>query len=341
MERITIKEIARECGVSLSTVSLVLNDNPRISEQTRNKVLAAVQKHAYQPNSSARGLASRSSHTLSVVVPNLNRVFADVYFGEIVSGIYEKATSMNYKVLLDIANENFVGTEEYLNLLRARRADGMLFIGSSINDEFPKKMEAQPYPFLLVNHYFPQSTLNYITLDYTDSARQAAQHLTELGHKTIGLIAGTNTYTGLEFRDAFLGNCRTLGLKEKNVPWVDGGKDWSQEGGFEAAEKLMKGTPRITAIMAANDRLAIGAIRYLQTHGLNVPGDVSVMGVDDIPLAAFSNPGLTTIRHDLYKLGELACVRLLELFRKNVEAVREVLPVELVKRESTGPAKDS
>jgi DNA-binding LacI/PurR family transcriptional regulator len=108
MARTTIKDIARECGVSLSTVSLVLNNNPRISSSTREKVLKAVDKHQYQPNAFARSLASQSSRVLSVVVPNLNHVFADVYFGEIVSGIYEEATDQGYKILFDVANQRFV-----------------------------------------------------------------------------------------------------------------------------------------------------------------------------------------------------------------------------------------
>jgi len=339
MERKTIKDIASECGVSLSTVSLVLNHNPRISEKTRNKVLAAVKKYGYEPNSHARGLASQTSRTLSIVVPHINHVFADVYFGEIVSGIYERASAKGYKVLLDIANEQFVRSGEYLNLLRSRRADGMMFIGSSIADKWPREFVSQPYPFLLINHYFPEEPLNYISIDYSDSARQAADHLLDLGHRSIGVITGTNTYTGLEFRKAFIKRCLSRGLADKDVVWADGGKAWSQEGGFEAAQKLYTRNPRLTAIMAANDRLAIGALHYLHKRKLRIPEDISVMGVDDIPQASFTTPSLTTIRHNLFQLGEMACDRILGLFRKEITSCREFLPISLVVRDSTGPAK--
>jgi len=341
MSRTTIKDIAKECGVSLSTVSLVLNNNPRISAKTRARVLAAVKRHGYQPNIHARGLASQTSQVLSVVVPQLNHVFADIYFGEIVSGIYDRACEENYKLLLDIANPKFVESEEYINLLKSRRADGMLFIASSIKDEYLKVFADSPYTFLLVNHYFPGSDLNYLGVDYRDSAKQAADHLVGLGHRRIGVIAGTNTHTGLEFRDAFIARCRALGLAEEDLSWVDGGKDWSQEGGFEAARQLMARHVGLTAIMAANDRLAIGAMRYVHMHGLKVPQDVSVMGVDDIPLASFTTPGLTTIRHELYQMGQTACARILALFRKEISSCHEVMPVKLVGRESTGPARKS
>ncbi len=339
MQRTTIRDIARECGVSLSTVSLVLNDNPRISEKTRNRVLASVRKHNYQPNIHARGLASQTSRALSVVVPHLNHVFADIYFGEIVSGIYDYACDQNYKVLLDVANEKFIRTHEYMNILKSRRVDGMLFIASSIHDDYLRSFEDSPYTFLLVNHYFPRSSLNYIAVDYRDSAAQTAKHLVGLGHRAIGIIAGCNTYTGIEFREAFIEKCRSLGLKTSDLPWADGGKEWNQEGGFEAARQLWSRHSKLTAIMAGNDRLAIGAMRFLHTHNLKIPQDISVMGADDIPEASFVTPGLTTVRYELYQMGQAACARALALFRGEITSCREVLPVKLVIRESTAPVR--
>ncbi|MBU0679306.1 MAG: LacI family transcriptional regulator [Verrucomicrobia bacterium] len=338
MAKPTIKDIAKECNVSLSTVSLVLNNNPRISEKTRTKVLEAVARHGYQPNVHARGLASRSSQAISVVVPNVNHIFADIYFGEIVSGIYERASDQGYKVLLDIANKQFIQTKEYLSLLKSKRVDGLLFIAASLKDDYLKDFVGEPC-FISVNHYFPDTELNYIAVDYEDSARQAANHLMELGHKKIGLIAGTNTYTGLALRDAFIKECVSHGLSESDVPWVEGGDRWSQEEGYEAAGKLLKDHPDITAVMGGNDRLAIGAMAYAASQDIDVPGQLSVMGVDDIPAARFSNPSLTTVQHRLYDLGVLACERLINIFKGEIGQCHEVLPVDLVVRESTGPAK--
>lgn len=341
MSRTTIKDIARECGVSLSTVSLVLNGNPRISARTRDLVMAAVEKHGYQPNAAARGLASRSSRTLSVVVPPLSHVFADVYFGEIVSGIYDRASEEGYKVLLDLANEKFVAEKEYLKMLRSRRADGMLFISSSIHDTYLADFESASFPFMLVNHFIPGSSINYVVADYRDTARQAVDHLVGLGHRKIGLISGTNTHTGLAFRDAFQQCARERGLPEGAVVWMDSlhGKDWSQEGGLATARELLARHRDLTAIMAGNDRLAIGVLRHLLSQGLKVPQDVSVMGVDDIPESAYTHPALTTVRHDLYGIGRAACDRLLAIFRQQSASCQETLPVQLMPRESTGPAR--
>ncbi len=336
--RTTIKDIARECGVSLSTVSLVLNDNPRIGEKTRQKVQEAVRRHSYQPNHQARGLASKSSRIMSVVVPNLSHVFSDVYFGEILNGVHERASESDYKLLIDVANEKFLANQDYVNIIRARRADGMLFVASSIHDNYLRDVEQAQLPVMLVNHYYPNSKLSYVTVDYRQSAQRAAEHLLSLGHKRIGLIAGTNTYTGLDFRDAFLTYCRQKGLTEQDLPWVEGGPYWSQEDGFAAAGKLLEQYPGLTAIMAANDRMAMGAISCAAGRGLRVPQDLSVMGVDDIPSAPFTSPALTTIKHDLSEVGRRSFDRLLAIFKKEADSHQEVLPVELVVRESTGPA---
>lgn len=337
MNRPTIKDIAEDCNVSLSTVSLVLNGNPRISDKTKERVLASVDKLGYQPNIQARSLASKSSMTLGVVVPALDHVFADIYFGEIISGIYDRAIADGYKVMLDIANENFISSKEYFNILQSRRVDGLLFVASSVNDEYLREFEGRNSPVLLVNHYYPGSELNTIMLDYRDSARLAAEYLIGLGHSQIGLIAGTNTYTGLDFRTAFTQELEQRGIPESQRPSLDGGPNWSQEEGFEAAKFLMENTPGLTAILAGNDRMALGAMRYLLQSGRRVPHDVSIMGVDDIPSAAYSTPPLTTIHHPLYEIGKRACQRVQELFKKELSSCKEIIPVELVERESTAP----
>lgn len=337
MARPTIKDIARACDVSLSTVSLVLNNNPRISPATRNKVLAAVEQFGYQPNAFARSLASKSSSALAVVVPHLNHVFADVYFGEIVSGVYEHASDLGFKVLLDVANQRFLAAKEYTRLLKSRRVDGMLYVGSSVYDDFLLELDGGANPLMLVNHYFPGSTLNFIAADYLATGRLAGEHLTGLGHRKIGVLAGTNTYTARDFQTSFTQTCTAAGVRPDDILWADG---WfTEQGGFEGVKWLLERRPDITAIMAGNDKMAMGALRALQESGKRVPDDVSVMGVDDIPTSSFITPALTTIRHDLYEIGRRSVEGLLAIVRKTSPSIREVLPVKLMARESTGPVR--
>ncbi len=332
---ITIKDIAKHCKVSPSTVSLVLHDSPKIRKETRERIMKAVDLLEYQPNEMARGLVSSRSRILSVTVPALDHVFSDVYFGEIISGIYQEAYAAGYKILLDIAQESFIGNKEYLNILRNRRADGMLYIATTTEDRFLLEFEDQPYPLVLVNHYFPGSSLNFLSVDYKSGARQAAEHLMGLGHRHIGLIVGTNTFTGLDFRDEFLSHCQSKGLEKRHLPWAS--SEWNEHGGYEAAKKLMARYPDTTAIMAGNDRIAMGAMRYLLSQGIHVPRQVSVMGMDDIPSARYTTPGLTTLRMDMFRVGQLSCRRLLQMLGHELETCRETFEPHLVLRESTAP----
>lgn len=337
MARITIKDIAKRCGVSFSTVSLVLNNHARISGPTRAKILAEVERCGYQPDASARGLVNKSSRALSVVVPHLNHVFADVYFGEIVSGIYEAAVDLGYKVLLDVANRKFVQSREYIKLLRSRRVDGMLFVGSSVYDEFLFELENSPQHLVLVNHYFPGRSLNHIAADYTATGRIAAQHLLALGHRNIGLVCGTNTHTAQDFQRSFTEACAQGGVAGEKIPWADG---WfTEQGGLEGAQWLLERHPNITAIMAGNDKMALGVMRALRQAGKKIPDDISVMGVDDLPIAAYAVPTLTTVRHELYQIGRTAVEGILTLVNGTATTCRQTIPVRLIPRESTGPAR--
>lgn len=339
VKRTTIADIAREAGFSQSTVSLVINNNPRISEDTRAKVLAAIEKYGYKPNIQARGLALRSSRIISVVLPDIPHVFADNYFGELLSGIYAGASEAGFKVLVDLANMKFIRTQEYMNILDMQQADGMLFLGSTNYDQFLSIFNDKKYPFLLVNNYFPQWDIDYVTADYAYVAKLAADHLLGLGHRKIGLITGTNVQTAVDLLEAFEGCLKEAGISAEDMPWADG--RFSDKIGFEAARVVMTLNPNITAIMCGNDTMATGAIRYLKSRGLRVPEDVSVMGVENLPSAVLSSPRLTTISNRLHDLGAMASKQLLALSREEITSSKEKIKGELIVRDSTGPVRPS
>ena len=336
-KRKTIVDIAKECGVSPSTVSLVINNNPRISDSTRNKVMHAIEKNGYQPNIQARGLAMRSSRIMSVVLPDIDNVFADSYFGELLSGIYNTSSDSSYKIMIDLANIKFIRTQEYMTMLQTQRADGMMYVASTLYDQFLSVFQEGSHPFLLVNHYFPNSRLNYVAADHKESARLAAKHLLELGHRKVGMVTGTNIQTAVDFLEVFEQSLRDAGLSESDKPWADG--RFSEEVGFEAAGTLLTLNPNLTAIMCGNDKMAIGVMRYIHSIGKRVPQDISVMGMDDVKPASLTSPKLTTISHNLLDLGKTACKALLALVREEVSSVQEMTPVHLVVRESTAPPR--
>lgn len=332
--RPTIKDIAEECNVSLSTVSLVLNNNPRISDKTRQKVMEAVKARGYQPNNQARGLASKSSHILSVVVPHINSVFSDVYFGQIINGIYDAVTDLQYKIMLEVANLKYIRSYEFMNTLKGRRADGMLFIGSSLFDRYLTEFEHESYPFVLLNHYFPDADLNTVCADYRDAGRQAAEYLLDLGHRSVGMISGTNIQTQADLREVFSRTIANAGISSA-VPWSDG--RFSQEEGYLAARDLLQQYPGLTALFCGNDKMAFGALQCAKDLDRSVPDDLSIMGMDDIPSTRLTSPQLTSIQAPLQEIGRRGAQAVVEVFKGEMRSVREFLPVRLIERGSTGP----
>lgn len=330
--RYTIKDIAEQSGVSLSTVSLVLNGNPRISAVTRDRVHATMKRLGYQPNRMAQALAWKHTRTLAVMVPQLRHAFADVYFGEIVSGIHDKAAKLGYKVLLEIARPDFIDSREYLRVYDQKYIDGMLFIGANAKHKFIADFADRSRPFLLVNSYSKEHDVNYVVSNYKYGAWQAAKHLEQLGHRRVGFIGGalSEIQTSHDIFESF-----SEVIKPTVV--VDG---WlTEEGGMKATEQIVASDRDVTAIFALNDKMALGAIRKLTELDRRVPEDIAVVGFDDIPQAAFSVPSLTTVHQPLYEIGKQSCERLIELIHGKVDRVQEVLPIYLTVRESCGAQK--
>ncbi len=334
-KRATIADIARETGFSQSTVSLVVNNNPRISEETRAKVLAAIEKYGYKPNIQARGLALQSSRILSVVLPDIPHVFADNYFGELLGGIHAGAAEGGYKILVDLASMKFLRTQEYLNILDTRQADGMLFVGSTNHDQYLSVFSEKKRPFLLVNNYFPDLDIDYVTADYADAGCLAAEHLLELGHRKIGIITGTNVQTAVDLLESFESCLHAAGIEHDDMPWADG--RYSEKIGFEAARVVLTLNPELTAILCGNDTMATGALRYLKSRGIRVPEDVALIGIENLPAATLSTPKLTTVSNRLHDLGLMAARKLLALAEGEITSCREKMTGELIVRESTTP----
>ena len=335
-KRYTIKDIAEQSGVSLSTVSLVLNDNPRISQATRARVLKTIERLGYQPNRMARALAWRHTRTLAVLVPQLRHAFADVYFGEIVSGIYDRASRLGYKILLEVARNEFIENKEYLQLYDQKFIDGIMFIGANSRHRFIAELADGTRPFMLVNNYTKEFDLNYVVSNYRYGGWQAAKHLVRLGHRRIGFISGgvAEIQTSQDILESFKEVLDESGIAYDPKLIVDG---WlTEEGGMKAAEELLRQNPDVTAIFALNDKMALGAMKKMNELGLRVPQDVAVVGFDDIPQASFAIPGLTTIHQPLYEIGKLACERMVELIHGKVSRVQEVIPIYLTVRESCG-----
>lgn len=339
---VSVREVARLAKVSPATVSLVINDNPRISSATKQRVRRVMEELGYRPNRLAQNLSRRDTQMLAVMLPPLSHAFADRYFGELLSGISDRARARGFKVMMEQSTPEFIGERKHLDLFERRFVDGVLCLGNSDNHPFLTDFAAGNYPAIVVNNYFPQwPQLDHVVCDYRGGAEQAMNYLLQLGHRRIGIITGSNrVQTARDVVDAYEAKLREAGI-EPLPTWREDGL-FTEAGGADAAHKLLARHPDLTAILAGNDKMAIGALHYLSHTDKRVPQDISVVGFDDMEHAAYVKPTLTSVHTPLYEAGVLACEKLVNRIRGGAtgagDVVRAVLPTHLIVRESTAIA---
>ena len=337
-EKVSIREVAKQAGVSVATVSMVLNDNPRISRATQLRVQKMIERMGYRPNRLAQSLSSKYTQVIAVMLPPLRHAFADAYFGELISGIADRAGKLGHKMLIEQAKPQYIRESKHIELYERRFVDGVLCLGFNEKHTFLSDFAHREYPMVLVDNRFGNDTLDCVHCDYRLGSQQAMNCLLQLGHRIVGMIyAAPESPTSRDVIDVYTSKLKEVGVIPQESWRVDG--LFTDEGGAAAAEQLIKAHPQMTAILCGNDKMALGAIRYLIQHGYRVPQDISVVGFDDIQHLAYANPSLTTVHLPLYELGILACERLIERIRGKVERIHDILPTHLVLRESTGIAR--
>ncbi|HUB26285.1 MAG TPA: LacI family DNA-binding transcriptional regulator [Tepidisphaeraceae bacterium] len=336
----TMRQIARIAKVSPATVSLVLNQNPRISLSTQNRVRRVMDQLGYRPNRAGYGQSSTRAQALAVMLPALNLALADRYFGMLISGICERAFKLNYRVMLEQATPEFVKNQRHIELFERRVVDGILCLCNTDRHSFLTDFAERQYPMITVNNYFPEWNLDFVVSDYSGGADQVMDYLFQLGHRRIAMINGlTSIRTARDQVERYEHKLRSVG-SEPEASWREDGQ-FTQRGGAEAAEKLIARHPDLTAIFAGNDNMAIGAMYYLNRIGKRVPQDVTVVGFDDWQDTVFANEELTTVHLPLAQVGALACDRLVERIQGRTDPVRDVLATHLKVRHTSGLAREA
>lgn len=331
-EKTVIKTIAKEAGVSVATVSRVINNLPNVTEKTREKVMAVMKSHNYHPSMHAQGLNRRVSSRLVGLVSDMNRVSQNhSYFTEIIRGLEEGALRKEY-CLLFMTPEQFdqPNMANPVNLV-----DGLVVISLKIGDPLIRKVESMNKPYVLLNCVSSKS--GHVDINNLSGAQTAVEHLIQKhGQKQIAFVSGPSEH--MVFQERFIGykstmNRYNIAIKED---WIIQG-NFDQESGARAAEKLLSLPQKPTAIFAANDYLAIGIIEHLKKVGLRVPSDLAVVGFDDIHAAAHMSPGLTTIHQPLFEMGLEAMEQAtLQIEKKGVKIERKYLQPQLQIRQSCG-----
>jgi DNA-binding LacI/PurR family transcriptional regulator len=326
---VSIKDIARAAGVSPSTVSRALNDHPRISQKTKVRIRQLAQELGYTPSLPARSLVTRHTATIGMVITTA----ADPLLARLVQGVEETSERNGYSVFMSSSYRNAERELEVVRSFHERRVTGVIITGSQIDEGYLQLRDRFPLPIVLTNcRTYPHT----VYVDNVGGARQAVEHLVQLGHRRIAFIGAPHARLRL---DRWAGYKQVLA--ENNIPLEDElifEGQGTLESGVGAARQILAMSRPPTAIFCFNDLTAFGVIRTVRQAGAEVPRDYSVVGFDDLEIAAHYCPSLTTVHQPTYLLGQRAINMLLELIQGNLNPQPERLPTELIVRESTGPA---
>jgi LacI family transcriptional regulator len=330
-----MKDVARHAGVSISTVSYVLNNSGPVGASRRARVLDAVRVLNYTPNESARSLKRRSTSTIGLVVPDLTNQF----FAAVAEGVERAAAERDVLVVLCAPEATEQPVSHHAKLLRSQRLDGVVYL-SGIGTSPSLILElAESGPIVLVDERISGFELPSVVSDGRRGAREVAAYVLEQGHKRLAIIGGPEALWTAEQRLAgYREALAAAGLDPDAVPALVG--DYRQQSGAELAERALAGPPdhRPTALLCANDLMAIGALEYCKTAGIRVPEDVSIAGFDDIPIAALITPRLTTVSQPARDMGYQAAAVLFEqLERGRNGPSHKSFPTTLQVRDSVVP----
>lgn len=336
---VTIRDVAKQAGVSIKTVSRVVNNQSEVSPNTREKVQQVIIELDYQPNTTARSLVNGRTNTIGVVIPyDTKYVFSHPFFAEVIRGIAEVLSENCYDLLLNLAHNQ----EPYYRLYSQRKVDGLILMSIPTGDPGIKGLDESGAPCVCTCRLSDagESYISFVDADFEGGVGLAMDHLISLGHRRIALLTGAENLVSVKLRkQGYL-----KALKENDIPLIEGyvlAGDFTSESGYDLVSQIMRHPSPPSALVCGDDMMAFGAIKAVTELGYSVPEDISIIGFDDIRLAQFSNPQLTTIRQDKYQKGRVAAETLLTLIRNNDNGPLKqiIIDTSLIIRASTAPAQ--
>ena len=329
----TIYEVSKLAGVSLATVSRVMNNSGRVSPKTRKKVLLAMKSLNYQPNTIAQSLASRRSNCVGVLVSELHGPI----FGALVSSIEEELRLAGKFTIFAVGHSDEVKEKEGINFLISRNCDALILHLEAIADDYLLEQKNSVIPFVIINRNVQGLEGNCISLNNEQGGYEATKLLLDLGHRDIAYISGPVTWGDSSARLA--GHKRALA--EFNINFdeqltIEG--DYLVLGGNRAMKQLFERGIQFSAVICANDEMAVGALDVIRERGLSIPDDISVVGYDNVRWAPFLSPKLTTVNNPIRDMGRMAARWVLKnVYNEDELTIQTIFEPEIVPRESAGP----
>jgi LacI family transcriptional regulator len=326
----TIKDVATRANVSVATVSRVINELGGYNEKTKERVLEVIDELGYQRNAIARGLVTKSTNTIGVLIPIVSAYF----YAEVLNGIEDRANQLGYGIVLCNAGVNGVRAKNYIKMLGERRVDAIIIVSLAMNEEYYNLLNSLKIPYILVSTLSYKYKIPYIKVDDQQAAYTATQYLIEKGHKKIALISGdkNDKIAGKPRVNGYINALQDYDL-EVNEKLIKYG-DFAYNSGLGCMEELLNEKDRFTAVFATSDEMAIAALSVLHKHKIEVPEEISVIGYDDTLIAQMSNPPLTTIAQPLHEMGEKAVDRIIIMLKTGKNEDNIILPHKVVERDT-------
>ncbi|HUH96590.1 MAG TPA: LacI family DNA-binding transcriptional regulator [Anaerolineales bacterium] len=339
MTNLTLEDIAKKAGVSRSTVSRVINQQPNVKKDVRERVRRVIESTGFRPHPAARALASQHSSTIGLVLPqSVSFFFTDPYYSHLTKGIAQACNQHDYTLALFLVESEDDEKKIFASVTRKGFLDGVLVqsghhgeqqvIGDLVDANIPQVVIGRP---------FRSDNVSYLDIDNINAAFNAVTHLIRIGHKRIGTITGPlHSTVGLDRKTGYVNALRERGLHSDESLIVEG--DFTENGGYYAMKKLLPSKP--DAVFAASDVMAIGAMRAAREAGLRIPDDIAFVGFDDLPIATLSDVQLTTIRQPVAQFGAKAVEILIDLIENGIKPPQHIiLGTELVIRDSCGAGR--
>ncbi len=322
--------MAKRAGVSTATVSHVINETRFVSDELKARVYQAMRELNYRPDAIARSLRRRRTHNIGMIVPDI----AHPFLAEVARGVEDRGFELGYNVILCDSAGDLEREADYIDLLLEKKADGIVFVAAGESSNHIRDLIEQGVPVVVCDRELPEVEVDTVIADNMKSGYQATQHLIELGHRRIGCIAGPEELNISSKRlQGYKAALEQHGIPLREELIIQG--DFRYRGGYEATRQLLTMDEPPTAIFASNDLMAIGAICAASELKLRIPQDVAIIGCDDIALASFTNPRLTTVAQPKREMGAIAVEMLVERIKdKDSLPARRVLPTALVLRDS-------
>ncbi|HFE65389.1 hypothetical protein B1H10_09160 [candidate division KSB1 bacterium 4484_188] len=333
---VTIKDIAKKAQVSVATVSLVIHDNDRISPETKKRVRKAIKELQYYPTRSARGLVSKKSGNIGFILTDDHFSRSEPFYTQIFLGTEFQAREFEYYILLTTISSNFGQQDPLPRFVLEKNVEGVIMAGK-VPDIIIRQLEDIKMPMVFVDYYPKGKKYPVVMIDNIEGGLQATQHLIDCHHHRIAFIAGDIRHPSISGR--FQGY--KTALEQANIPFdemltVTNREYPDRENGYMATRQLFEQNKQFTAIFTCNDAMAIGALQYIKEMKLSVPGDISLIGFDDVESDLSLDPPLTTMRVPKVDMGVEAVRLMVESLQKNNAYPRKVLvPVQLIVRKST------